>query len=337
MADGGGEKHFEATQTRLERARREGNSARSQELSTIGAFAAALACCTAIARPLGAAASAALSAAAAGRCDRAALATIVALAMLPVAGAAMASLAISLVQSGGLRFVAISVKPERLAPQEGLKRICSREAAIGAVRASAAFACAAAAIGPLAMQICGAAMRGAGVASVGAIAWAGALRDAAIACAIGGAFAALDYGVQLGAWRKKLRMSFDELKRETKEHEGDPFARGRRKQLHRQFARGQLSRVRDAAFVITNPTHIAIALAYRPPDVAVPRVLVRAADAAAARVRELAAQHRIPLVENVPLARELYAAAWPGEAIPHATYVAVAEIVAALAKSGALG
>jgi type III secretion protein U len=163
-------------------------------------------------------------------------------------------------------------------------------------------------------------------------AWSGALRTAAVACAAGGVFAIADYGVQLTRWRKRLRMSSEELKRDQKENDGDPQARGRRRALHRQIARGSLRRVKDAAFIVTNPTHIAIALEYRPPDVPVPRVLVRAADEAAARVRELAAEHGIPAIENVPLARRLYAGSQPGDFIPQETYIAVAAIVAALRR-----
>ncbi len=128
-------------------------------------------------------------------------------------------------------------------------------------------------------------------------------------------------------------MSFEELRRDSKENDGDPLARSRRRALHRQIARGSLQRVKDAAFVVTNPTHIAIALEYRPPQVPVPRVLVRATDDAAARVRDLASAYGIPLVENVALARQLYASAKAGDFIPHETYVAVAEIVAALSKT----
>jgi flagellar biosynthesis protein FlhB len=134
---------------------------------------------------------------------------------------------------------------------------------------------------------------------------------------------------------RKLRMSFDERRREAKEQEGDPVTRGRRRSLHRALLRGSLARVSDAAFVVANPTHVAVALEYRPPDVPVPCVLVRAADAAAVRVRELAAERGIPVVENVALARALYRDARAGEAIPHAHYVAVAEVVAALARAKA--
>ena len=108
---------------------------------------------------------------------------------------------------------------------------------------------------------------------------------------------------------------------------------------HLKFARvgpRKLRRVADAAFVVTNPTHLAIALAYAPPEEPVPRVLVCAADDLAARVRELARASDVPLVENVALARALFAQARAGETIPHGLYVAVAEVVAALSRAGAL-
>ncbi|MGZ3540966.1 MAG: EscU/YscU/HrcU family type III secretion system export apparatus switch protein [Vulcanimicrobiaceae bacterium] len=336
MADGAGEKHFEPTHSRLERAKREGNVAKSQELAGVAAFGAALAASAAVVAPLAAVSRMALVAAAGGAVDRNALVAVLALMLVPAACAGCASVTVSIVQSGGLRFAAIVPKPERLSPAEGLKRMCSRETAIAATRAAAAFACAIAALVPVAAQIFVSALRGSGIDGVAAVAWSGALRCTAIACAIGGVFAVADYGLQLGNWRKKLRMSFDELKREHKEHEGDPLSRGRRKQLHRQMARGSLVRVKDAAFVVTNPTHIAIALEYRPPDVAVPRVLVRAADEGATRVRDLAGMHRVPIVENVPLARALYANARAGEVIPRETYIAVAEIVASLTRAGVL-
>jgi flagellar biosynthesis protein FlhB len=231
-----------------------------------------------------------------------------------------------------LRLAAVTIKAERLAPNENLKRMFSRESAVTAARATIAFACAGAAIVPAFIAIYAAALHAGGVGGVASAAWSGALHTAAVACAVGGVFAGADYGVQLVQWRKRLRMSFEEMKRDQKESDGDPLARGRRRALHRQISRGSLRRVKDASFVVTNPTHIAIALEYRPPDVPVPRVLVRAADESAARVRELAAAYRVPLVENVPLARQLYAIAKPGEFIPQETYIAVAEVVAALTR-----
>lgn len=327
------EKQFEPTQSRLERAKREGDVARSSELGNAAAFGAALLATAAIAVPLGAVARGALVTAAQNNIDTAALANAVALMLVPIALAAAAAVGTNVLQSGGLRLAAISIKPERLAPGENLKRMFSREAAVTAARASVAFLCAGAAIVPAFLGIYSTALHAGGLGGIVSAAWSGALHTAATACAVGAAFAGADYGLQFVRWRKRLRMSFEELKRDQKENDGDPQARGRRRALHRQISRGSLRKVKDAAFVIANPTHVAIAIDYRPPEVPVPRVLVRAADDAAARVRELAAAYKIPLVENVPLARLLYAIAKPGEFIPHETYVAVAEIVAALARS----
>jgi flagellar biosynthesis protein FlhB len=174
------------------------------------------------------------------------------------------------------------------------------------------------------------------VRAVAAAAWQACGRVAASALAAGSVFAVAEFASARAAWLQKLRMSFEERKREAKEQDGDPHARGRRRSLHRALLRGAIARVREASFVVANPTHVAIALDYRPPAVPVPRVLVRAADEAALRVRELAAACGVPVVENVALARALYADARPGESIPHAHYVAVAEVVAALMRTGAI-
>jgi flagellar biosynthesis protein FlhB len=326
------EKQFEPTQSRLERAKREGDVARSQELAGVAAFAAALLAVCAILGPLAGAARSALTAASSGEAAMAALAQMLALMLAPVACAACAAVLCSMLQNGGVRFAGLSIKTNRLNPAENLKRMLSKEAVITAVRASIAFLCAGAALVPAFIGIFARTLHASGVAGLGVTAWSGAVRTAACACAVGAIFAGADYAVQYARWRKRLRMSHEELRRDQKEHDGDPLARSRRRALHRQIARGSLRRIKDAAFVVTNPTHIAIALAYRPPAVPVPRVLVRAADEAAARVRDLAAAHGIPLVENVPLARLLYASASAGDVIPQETYIAVAEIVAALAK-----
>ena len=326
------EKQFEATQSRIERAKREGDVPRSQELGNVAAFGSALIATTAVAAPLAAAVRAALAQAAQGTSETASLATAVGLMLVPITSAAAAAIAANVVQSGGLRAAAIGFKLERLAPAENLKRMFSREALVTAARATVAFICAGAAIVPAFAGIYSTALHAGGLGGVALTAWNGALHTAVVACIVGAVFAGADFGVQLVRWRKRLRMSFEELKRDQKENDGDPQARGRRRALHRQIARGSLRKVKDAAFVITNPTHIAIAIEYRPPDVPVPRVLVRAADEGAARVRELAAAYGVPLIENVPLARQLYAIAKPGQFIPHETYMAVAEIVAALRR-----
>ena len=106
--------------------------------------------------------------------------------------------------------------------------------------------------------------------------------------------------------------------------------------MHRQLAKSSLRRLADAAFVVVNPVHIAVALEYRPPIVMVPRVLVRAADAAALRVRTAANGLDIPIVRNALLARALFSGTRAGDAVPRDTYVALAEIIIALRHNEAM-
>ena len=151
------------------------------------------------------------------------------------------------------------------------------------------------------------------------------------AIAIGCIAAVIDLLVVHKSWRRRLRMTVDELRREMREHDGDPQARARRRRFHRMMVRGALRNVRRATFVVVNPTHIAIAVRYVAEEMPVPMILVRAADEGALRVRKLAAETRIPLVENPPLARQLYAHDALGP-IPPELYLAVAQIIAALQR-----
>ena len=191
-------------------------------------------------------------------------------------------------------------------------------------------------VGASAWSVVAAGLHGGAPALLGAAAWSAAARAVAAACAVGCGFGLVELLAARKSWLQRLRMSFAEYKRDLKEQDGDPQVRGRRRALHRSLSRGDLRRVKEAAFVVTNPTHIAVALAYGPPEEPVPRVLVSAADDLAARVRDLARDAGVPLVENVALARALFADARVGETIPNALYVAVAEVVAALARGGAL-
>jgi type III secretion protein U len=163
--------------------------------------------------------------------------------------------------------------------------------------------------------------------------WSAAQHVAFAAGAVGLLFSVAEFGAARSSWLRKLRMSFEERKREVREEEGDALARGRRRSLHRALLRGGLTRIKEASFVVVNPTRLAVALAYRPPRVPVPEVLVRVRDEAAARARELAAIYGIPIVENVALARALYRDGRPGDPIPQAHYVAVAEVVVALTRA----
>lgn len=336
MSTQSGEKTFDAPPSRIAKARREGNLPRAQELGANVAFlAAALGVC-AIAAPLGAVARDALRRAASGALVPSSAVAIVALALVPAIVAAASGAVAALVQSGGLVIVAPAVKFERLQPVEGLKRMFSREALTHGTRALCAFVLASLAMLPALRELASAGVVALQPQSIAQIAWNGATHVVWAAAAVGLVFAVAEYGVARRGWLRKLRMSFAELRRELKESDGDPLARSRRKAMHRNLLRGALAKVKDAAFVVVNPTHVAVALEYHPPAVPVPTVLVRAADEMASRVRELAREHGIPVIENVPLARALYRDGAVGEAIPYEHYVAVAEVVAALVRTGAL-
>lgn len=329
------EKPFEATPQRLEKARREGNVARCSELGANAAFFAAGLTLVATAPFFGALASRAIVRAASGNAGMDSLAVVV-IALLPVAGAAFTGGAIAIAQNGGMVFNFPAPKLERLNPIEGCKRMMSRETLAHGLRAVAAFAFAACAMVP-ALRAAAAEAIGAGsVHGVAAGIWIAAQRVAGAACLVGTAFAVAEYAAARRAWLQKLRMSFDDRKREAKEQEGDPLERGRRRALHRSLLRGSMADVANASFVIANPTHVAIALQYDPPSVPVPAILVRAAENAAIRVRAIATSYGIPVVENVTLARALYRDGRVGDPIDRVHFVAVAEVVAALSRAGLL-
>jgi flagellar biosynthesis protein FlhB len=330
------EKAFDATPSRIAKARREGNIARSQEFSANVAFVMAAASVTGIAPVFAVLAERAIASAARGGAGMPEIAAMAGCSLAVIACAALAGMGASFLQSGGIVFTVPELKLSRLAPAEGIKRMLSRETATHAVRAMLAFALAGVAVASSMRSIFGVAAGAPSAAQVAALAWRGAEQTVFAAAAVGLAFAAVEYAVARRTWLSKLKMSRHELKRELRENDGDPAARGKRKSLHRSLIRGALSKVKDAAFVVVNPTHVAVALEYRPPDVPVPVVLVRAAGDMALRVRKEAVHARIPIVENVSLARALFASSDAGAPIPYEHYVAVAEVVAALVRSGVL-
>jgi flagellar biosynthetic protein FlhB len=329
-------KPHEATPNRIRRAKREGNVARSSELSGLaGMLAGALAIAAFVPLFAGIDANWVARAAADEAVHTESVIPLAAILAATLVLAGCGGVVASVLQEKPF-FVFPKLKAERLNPVTGVKRMLSPEAGVAAARALLAFTIASAALVPTAREVFA---RGAGFATPAFFAALGAVTAARIVLLVlfvAAFFAIFDVLLVRRRWAKKLRMSTYELKRDLRESEGDPRLRGRRRRMHRRLNNGGLQAVKRAAFVVTNPTHIAMALEYRPPDVAVPRVLVRAADETAQRVRELAAHARIPLVEDVPLARELYASTEPGDEIPVETYLAVAQIVNALNGQGAL-
>jgi flagellar biosynthetic protein FlhB len=133
---------------------------------------------------------------------------------------------------------------------------------------------------------------------------------------------------------KDLMMTRQELKEEFKQSEGDPHLKARIRQLQREIAgRRMMQEVPKADVVITNPTHVAVALRYRQDRDQAPVVLAKGYDAVAQQIKAIAAEHRIPMVENVPLARALAKEAKIGRPIPVQWYQDVAQILAAILKA----
>ena len=136
-----------------------------------------------------------------------------------------------------------------------------------------------------------------------------------------------DYLYVRQKWWKKLMMTVQETRDEYKQMEGDPHIKGKLRQLRQERARKRMmAAVPDATVVITNPTHFAVALKY---DKAMraPKCVAKGADAVAFRIRELAKEHDVPIVENPPLARALFASVDVDETIPNEHFKAVAEVI----------
>ncbi len=333
MAD---DKPFEPTPNWIARAKREGNVARSQELGAIcGFLLGAVALAALVPALAGVAARWMVQTAADGGLHTDELLPFAGLALLPLVAVAIGGTTAALLQER-LFFAAPRFKADRLNPKEGLKRMFSREAAVAAARAVLAFGLATCAIVPTANEVFARGVGAADLPFIAALVRSAGVRIVLSVLVVGALFAIFDVLIVRRRWRRKLRMNAHELKRDTKESEGDPLLRRHRRSMHRSLSFGAMAGVQRAAFVLTNPTHVAIALEYRPPEVPVPRILVRASDQNALRVRDLAAGYAIPVIENVALARELYALGRPGDEIPVQTYVAVAEVINALLQTGTL-
>ncbi len=141
--------------------------------------------------------------------------------------------------------------------------------------------------------------------------------------------AALDVPFQLWHYYHGLKMTKEELKQEYKEMEGDPQLKARIRSRQRDMARRRMmAAVPKADVVVTNPTHYAVALKYEAGKMGAPTVVAKGADLVAQAIRELAEEHRVPLLEAPPLARALFRHAEVGDQVPAALYTAVAEVMA---------
>jgi flagellar biosynthetic protein FlhB len=148
--------------------------------------------------------------------------------------------------------------------------------------------------------------------------------------------ALFDYAYQKWEYEKNLRMSKQEIKDEYKKSEGDPLIKSKIRERQRRMAmQRMMQEVPKADVVITNPTHFAVAVKYDGAEMDAPRVIAKGADYVALRIRQIAKDNDVPLMENKPLARALYAQVEIGESIPQDLFQAVAEVLAFVYKAKA--
>jgi flagellar biosynthesis protein FlhB len=266
---------------------------------------------------------------------------VLALVLPALSAAGLAAAAAHVAQSGGIFALArLAPKLEKLNPIAGLRGLVSGPRLFGVVRALAGGSAVAwlawtgvrsrvidlARLGARPHDPLLESRLGVVVADVaGALAWRAAL--------VGLALGAVDLLVTRRAWRKRLRMSKEEVKREYKETEGDPEIKAARERAHREhLAQASIANVRAASVVIVNPTHLASALRYDEKEGDEAPVVVASGEGdIAARIVEAARAYGVPVVRDVPLARAI-AELGIGEVIPEALYEAVAEILREIAE-----
>jgi flagellar biosynthesis protein FlhB len=248
----------------------------------------------------------------------------------PLGAAAGLALAVGLLQTRGL--VALgAIKPDlsRLSPGAGLKRAFGGQAALAVGKGLSKVVLVAVLAWLTVRPVLGGLTGLAGAApgrflgALGTLAARLAGRVALVALGLGMA----DYLFALRRHRRGLRMTREEVKRESKESEGDPSHRAERQRLHRELGEQRMvAEVRKADFVVVNPDHIAVALRYDREGNAAPVVIARGERLVAERIKEVARQAGVPIFRDVTLARSLRDLP-EGEEIPAALYEAVAEVL----------
>lgn len=224
------------------------------------------------------------------------------------------------------------IKPDlsKLSPGKGLQRMFGAQGWMNLLKSVLKLAAISAAmmyaVWPEAIAITEAGrMNPAGMLSM-TQAIAGRLMVAAIV--VIGLIAALDYLYQRWSFMQRMRMSRRDIRDEVKQQEGDPHIRARLRQIRLERSRKRMMQnVQKSTVIITNPTHYSVALRYDPEVDAAPMCMAKGVDEVALRIREKAKEHDIPIIENVPLARALYAVVEVEETIPREHFEAVAKVI----------
>ncbi|MDR1692652.1 MAG: flagellar biosynthesis protein FlhB [Oscillospiraceae bacterium] len=237
----------------------------------------------------------------------------------------------------GFLFTAETIKPKfsKISPLQGFKRIFSMRSVVELFKAVLKITLVGVIVyqefskhfGSFAMMMY--LEPGPAAASIVSMSMGVAVRACAVLIGIGLA----DLLYQWWEYERNLRMSKEEIKQEFKEMEGDPLIRSKRKEKQRQMSMMRMMRaIPQADVVITNPTHYAVAIRYNEKESDAPVVLAKGKDRIALRIREIAIQHRVEIVENKPVAQALYLSCEIGQKIPAELFAAVAEILAYVYK-----
>lgn len=253
--------------------------------------------------------------------------------LLPFAAILLAVVIVAPLLVGGWLFSAKSFLPrfDRLDPIAGIARMFSLHS-LGELGKALAKAVLLGAVGALVVKQQTAALLGLafvpaghGDSQLGHLMFVAFIAMAGVLALI----AAIDVPWQRWQYAKKLMMTREEVRQEHKEQEGNPEIKARIRAQQREMARRRMmAEVPKADVVVTNPTHYAVALKYSEGRDAAPVVVAKGADALAAKIRELASEHRVPVLEAPPLARALYRHVEPGQPIPERLYAAVAQVLA---------
>lgn len=349
MAEDSGDKTEQPTHKRLQDARKKGDIAKSKELTSTATLLVWLVM-AALCIQLGAERAAALCeslfarvaagwraegfgqvAALLGWQSTELALLMVGLLVIPVA--ALGTL-VEFLQAGPvLAFEKVAPKLEHLNPAEGIKRMFSMDnlvellkgilktALLGAIGWAVARA-----LLPDALRL---GLSADGQAQhLGALLWEATVKTLAWTIGVFFGVAMLDAFWTRHRYTKKLRMSLRDIKQEMKESEGDPHLKQQRKQAHAEWSqRNQAAAARGANALVVNPTHVAIAIDFEPGRCPVPTVSAKGEDHVARAMREAAGEAGVPIVRNVPLARELLARCEEGEVVPPDLFDVLAEVI----------
>lgn len=254
------------------------------------------------------------------------------LASIPVLGLLLLAALLAPLVLGGWNFSTESLMPQfnRLNPLAGIKRMFSMRAVVELLKALAKFGIVAVVAVMVLWKDTPALLALGREPTAQAIVHAVQLSGSALILISAGMLLIAGFDVPYQLWQhaKQLKMTREEVRREMKESEGSPEVKGRIRQLQQQMARQRMMQdVPHADVIVTNPTHFAVALKYDEKRMRAPVVVAKGADVIAARIRELATEHAVPIFEAPPLARVLYKNVDIGGEVPASLYVAVAQVL----------